>query len=494
MEPVWAILIGVFALAVGGVVGFLLAERRAGANLAAAGRERGELETKLASIQAEANARIEGLREQSQQLNATLCDTSKERDAARDEVSRLKIQGQKLTSELDGERASVASQKKLLAEAEAKFKDVFATVGTEALSKNSQSFLDLAKQRFETLSKEADGSLAKRQEQIKTLLEPMMVMLDQYQKRLAEVEKVRQEDKQQLGNLLSNLRESHQQLNTQTHQLVSALRRPTTRGRWGEITLRRLVEMAGMSAYCDFDEQANMNTEEGRLRPDMVVTLPNDRRVIIDSKVPYDSFADGLNESDEQRRAELFKSHARAVRARCMELAGKAYQSRFEDSLEFTIMFLPGEAFLYAAVEQEPSIVEDAMARGVVIATPTTLVSLLKAIEFGWRQQRVADNAAEIQRLGEELHGRIGVFVEHFCRVGKCIDGAADAYNKAMVSMERNLLLTTQRIEEHGVKSGKQIAEPDGIDTRLETLGDRATEAVSRSGGSGGRHLLNGEG
>lgn len=490
MEPVWAILIALFGLAVGGVVGYLLAERRAGASLAVAAKERAELETKLASVRAEANARIEGLREQVQQLSATLCDTTDERDAARDDVSGLKIQAQKLTSELDGERASVASQKKLLAEAEAKFKDVFATVGAEALGKNSQSFLELAKQRFETMSKEADGSLAKRQEQIKTLLEPMTVLLDQYQKRLAEVEKVRQEDKQQLGNLLSNLKDSHQRLDLQTGQLVSALRRPTTRGRWGEITLRRLVEMAGMSAYCDFDEQANIDTIDGRLRPDMVVTLPNDRRVIIDSKVPYDAFADGLNESDEQKRSELFKLHARAVRSRCMELSGKAYQSRFEGTLEFTIMFLPGEAFLYAAVEQDPSLVEDAMAKQVVIATPTILVTLLKAIEFGWRQQRVVESAAEIQKLGEQLHERIGVFVSHFCRVGKGIDAAAEAYNKAMVSLERNLLLTTQRIEEHGVKSAKQVGEPEGIDTRLEALGDRGKEAVSRAGE---RHLLNGD-
>ena len=471
MVAVWIMLAAGAGLALGALVGYLAAERRCAGTADAERRELAEL-----------TARVAAGRESVAERDAAIQQGRREAEALQGKLRDAEVRAARLETQLTEEREHLVEQKRLLAEAETRLKDAFAGVSQEALRQNNAAFLELAKSRFETMAKEAEGSLATKQEQMNKVVEPMKVLLDEYQKRLAEIERSRGEDKQHLTNLLASLRDSHVRLDTQTSQLVSALRRPTTRGRWGEITLRRLVEMAGMSSYCDFCEQQSVDGEDGgRLRPDMVVTLPNERRVVIDSKVVYDNFADGVNETDEQRRAECFRLHARAVRMRCNDLSLKAYQDQFAGTLEFVVMFLPGEAFLYAAVEQDPSLIEDALRNKVVVATPTTLIALLKAIEFGWRQQRVAESAAEIQRLGEQLHQRIGVFVEHFARLGKSLDGAADAYNDAMVSLERNLLTTTQRFEEHGVRSAKLVPLPDGIDTRLEKPGDRAAAAIARA-------------
>ena len=351
------------------------------------------------------------------------------------------------------------------------------------LEKNAKSFYDLANSRFETLAKQAEGDLGKRQEGIAALLAPLREQLDTYQKRLAEIEGERKKDNTDVNNLLATLRDSHQKLDTQTGQLVTALSNPGTRGRWGEIALERILQLAGLTKGIHYEPQSTVAGEDGaNQRPDMLVKLPDNRQIILDSKVPWDAFRDAVAESDDKRRAEGFRAYAAAVRGHVTALSRRAYQQSVEGTLEFVVMFLPGEAFLYAAVEHSPSIIQDAMEKKVVLATPTTLIALLKAVEFGWRQHHAAENAAEIQELGQQLHQRIGRFIELFAKVGAGLDAAAKSYNAAASSLDRYLLTTTQRFEDRHVRSEKQIAAVEQIDTRVEDVGDKALAAVGRAG------------
>jgi DNA recombination protein RmuC len=273
-----------------------------------------------------------------------------------------------------------------------------------------------------------------------------------------------------LREQLGILAETQRTLNTQTHQLVSALRRPQTRGQWGEVTLRRLVELAGMSAHCDFVEQTSVETEEGRQRPDMVVMLPADRSIVIDCKASLDAFLDATSAPDEDTRKVHLQRHCQQVRNRARELAAKSYWSQFKRSPEFVIMFLPGEAFLYAAVEQDGSIIEDTLKSRVIIATPTTLMALLRAIEFGWRQEAVTQNAEEIRKYGKELYDRIAVLAGHFNKLGTNLDSAVAAYNNTLGSLETRVLVTAKKIAELGARSDKEVPEPAVIDKRPREL------------------------
>jgi DNA recombination protein RmuC len=273
-----------------------------------------------------------------------------------------------------------------------------------------------------------------------------------------------------LREQLGILAETQRTLNTQTHQLVSALRRPQTRGQWGEVTLRRLVELAGMSAHCDFVEQTSVETEEGRQRPDMVVMLPADRSIVIDCKASLDAFLDATSAPDEDTRKVHLQRHCQQVRNRARELAAKSYWSQFKRSPEFVIMFLPGEAFLYAAVEQDGSIIEDTLKSRVIIATPTTLMALLRAIEFGWRQEAVTQNAEEIRKYGKELYDRIANLAGHFNKLGTNLDSAVAAYNNTLGSLETRVLVTAKKIAELGARSDKEVPEPAVIDKRPREL------------------------
>ena len=513
MPVIWIVVVGLVGLALGGAVGFLACDRRGKADAAEAARQRGELDARLAAVtkdvderrvemqrarvaldalqdrvgKAEVSAgaaaeRADGLRGELAERDGRIRETQGRLNVALDDVAGLKVEAQKLASELDGERANVAEQKRLLGEAEKKFTDVFAGVGGKALENNTKSFLELAGQRFDVLTEKADGDLGKRQEQIEKLVAPMTVLLKKYEERLKEVEDKRVNDKEQLSNVLAALQQSHARLDTQTGQLATALSKGNTRGRWGEIALERIVELAGMTKNVDFETQKSVDGETGgKLRPDMTVLLPDDRRIVLDSKVPWDRFYEGCAEKDEARRADLFRAYAKSVRGHATALSARGYQDQVKGTLEFVVMFLPGEAFLYAAVEHDPKLIEDAMKSKVVIATPTTLIALLKAVEFGWRQHDATANAAEIQKLGEKLHKNIGVFVGHFAKLGKSVNAAAEHYNAAMSSLERNLLTATQQLDDHGIKSGKQIDAPDGIDLRLATLGDKASAAVGRA-------------
>src|SRR5439155_4945172 len=320
------------------------------------------------------------------------------------------------------------------------------------------------------LSAEATGTLEQRKAQIEGLLKPMHEILNQYQSRLVDIEKSRVESYSMLREQLGTLAETQRTLNVQTSQLVTALRRPQTRGQWGEITLRRLVELAGMASRCDFVEQASVDTEDGRQRPDMIVNLPGERSIVIDCKAALDAFLDAAAAPDEDNRRVCLQRHCAQVRARARELSAKAYWNQFKQSPEYVVMFLPGEAFLYAAVEMDGSLIEDCLKSRVIVATPTTLIALLKAIEFGWRQEEVTANAEEIRKHGKDLYDRIVVLAGHFARLGASLDGAIAQYNNAVGSLETRLLVTARKIGELGARNEKEIPEPQPIDTRTRRL------------------------
>jgi DNA recombination protein RmuC len=376
----------------------------------------------------------------------------------------------RLAAELEACERNVAEQRQLLADAESRLRDTFSALSADALQKNNDAFLQLANEKFASLSAEAAGSLEQRKAQIEGLLKPMQEILRTYQSRLGDIEKSRVESYSMLREQLGTLAETQRTLNVQTGQLVTALRRPQTRGQWGEITLRRLVELAGMSGHCDFVEQESVDSEDGRQRPDMIVNLPGERTIVIDCKAALDAFLDAAAAPDEDNRKVCLQRHCQQVRSRARELSAKNYWQQFKQSPEYVVMFLPGEAFLYAAVEHDGSLIEDCLKSRVIVATPTTLIALLKAIEFGWRQESIAENAEEIRKHGKDLYDRIVTLAVHFEKLGASIDTAVTNYNAAIGSLESRVLVTARKIGELGARSDRELPDLEPLDKHAREL------------------------
>lgn len=443
---------GLIGLAVGAVLSFFLCDRRSQARCA-------DLETQLALAE-----------QRGGDFGAQLLRERAQCDALRNQLSTTQRETTELSAQLRATHQNLIEQRELLRDAQAKLRDAFASVSAEALARNNEAFLHLARERFAALSAEATGSLDQRKSQIETLLAPMQELLAQYQSRLADIEKSRVESYSMLREQLGSLSEIQRTLNTQTSQLVSALRRPNTRGQWGEVTLRRLVELAGMSSRCDFVEQTTVEGEDGRLRPDMIVRLPGSREIVIDCKAALDAFLDAAAAADDDARRLCLQRHCQQVRSRARELSAKSYWTQFKRAPEYVVMFLPGEAFLYAAVELDGSLIEDCLRNSVIVATPTTLMALLKAIEFGWRQEEISENVEEIRKHGKDLYDRIVVFATHFQKLGANIGAAVETYNTSVASLETRLLVTARKIGELGARNDKDVPEPPVIDTRPREL------------------------
>ena len=341
---------------------------------------------------------------------------------------------------LEAERKNLEEQRALLSEAEGKLKDAFKALSSDALRESRQEFLSTAGEK----------------------LRPIEKALDEYQKRLSEIEKARNDAYGGLREYLEALKAAHQGLQKETHQLSTALRSPTVRGRWGEVTLRRVVELAGMSSYCDFDEQVSIESEEGRLRPDMTVRLPNDRVIIVDSKAPLEAYMDAVEASDEAGRKAALGRHTQALRAHVRALCQKAYWSQFDNAPDFVVLFLPGESFFIAALEADRSLMEDAFRSNVVLASPATLFALLKAVATGWQEHALAENAEKIADVGRELYERVRVFAENFRDVGSGLRSAAKAYDAAVGSYLSRLEPGARKLAELGASSGKELP---GVET-----------------------------
>ena len=363
-------------------------------------------------------------------------------------------------------------------EARESLKGEFATISAVALRENGEQFLQLAKGRLELVQQAAKGDMDRRTQSIEQLLGPLRDQLNRYEEGLRNLESDRQHAYAGLVQQVKQLNESQDKLQSETRNLVTALRAPATRGRWGELQLRRVMEMAGMLEHCDFNEQVTLKTDDGRLRPDVVVRLAGGRNVIVDAKVPLQAFLDAIEATDEPTRKAHLVGHARQLRAHVDSLSKKAYSQELDFSPEYVIAFIPGDPLLTAAMEQDPSILEYAVENRVILATPTSLIALLRTIAFGWQQESLATNALEVQKAGRELYKRLSTFSEHLAKAGRSLGGAVDSYNKAVGSLERNVLPQARRFNDLGVGSvGNEVLEPEQLDCVPRLL--QAPELVS---------------
>jgi DNA recombination protein RmuC len=376
-----------------------------------------------------------------------------------------------LRAELAEARARLASEEQqrartveLLAQSEAQVRAAIESASRVALDANSETFLKLAREVFGRDQASANASLEAREIAIKQLLEPIRESLRKQEEQAQNIVREQREYTGRISGQIENLVKVQDLLQRETRNLSTALRRPEVRGRWGEITLRRVVELAGLSEHCDFTEQEHIDTgERGGMRPDLLVRMPESRTIVIDAKTPLDAYLDATEAPDDESRRVALARHAAQVEQRVRELGQKSYWEQFEHSPEFAVLFLPGDQFLSAALAERPDLIESALKQRIIVTTPSTLMALLKVIAYGWRQNLVTENAREIRKLGEDLHKRLTTFVSHLQKVSRSLGNAVDSFNASVGSMERNVLPQARKFTELGV-AGEEIPSIDPIE------------------------------
>ena len=387
------------------------------------------------------------------------------------ELAAAREEGVRIQAELDAERKASESKLELLRDAEAKLRDTFTALSSEALRHNNQSFIELARASLAEFQQSARTDLDVRQKSIEELVQPIKESLSKVDGTLQLVEQNRVGTQSAVTEQLRSLLQAQQSLQMETGRLVQALRSPNVRGQWGELQLRRVVEAAGMVEYCDFDLKEFATVDGVRLTPDMIVRLPGGKNVVVDAKVPSSAYLDAMETEDEVQRDARLKDHARQVRDHIVRLGNKTYWQHFQPAPDLVIMFVPGETLLSVAMQRDPALLEFSLARGVMLASPLTLMALLRAVAYGWQQENVAKNAQEISDLGRQLYDRIRVMAVHFEEVARGLMRSVDAYNRAVGSLESRVLVTARRLKDKGITAPEELPELDTIDHTARSIG-----------------------
>ncbi len=385
-------------------------------------------------------------------------------------LTRLREENAALTTRLEVEQHNNREKLESLKQEREELSNLFAALSSKALQDNNEAFLKLAKQSLQQVQSQAVNELEKKEKAIEHLLDPIKQTLNKTEQQIREIEKERKESYGALHKHLESMAQTQSVLQDETRKLVTALRRPEVRGQWGEMTLKRLAELAGMVEHCDFYEQEQVRTDEGMLRPDMIVRMPDGREIVVDVKTPLDAYISAIEAVDDEQRQLHLKRHTQNVKQRINELADKAYWNQFRNTPDFVVLFIPGDQFLSAALDQEPAILENALARQVILATPTSFVALLRAVGYGWRQEQLAENAEHIRTVGEELYARLQTFTEHLQKLGRSLESGMKHYNSAVGSFDSRVMPSARKFNEMWIAADKKLDQPGQIETAVRNV------------------------